>query len=186
MSIDCGASGSYTDENLIVWMGDDDLIQNGEAKVVQSGNAATDHVMSTLRVFSTRKKNCYTIPVDKGEQVLVRASFYYGNYDKRAAPPSFDLHFDGNLWETVETSSEDVVKYEAIYVVKGDTTSVCVAQTKPNQLPFVSAIEVRSLGPHMYSHVDAVYALFLISRTAYGTNNTVRYSLFLRKIILIN
>lgn len=177
MSIDCGASSSYTDENFITWIGDDDLIQNGESKVVQSGNASSDHVMSTLRVFSSRKKNCYTILASKGGQVLVRASFNYGNYDKKSSPPSFDLHFDGNLWATVKTSSEDLVSYEAIYVVKDDSISVCVAQTNPNQLPFISAIEVWSLGSHMYSHVDAAYALFLRSRTAYGTNGTIRYGL---------
>ncbi|ESR37961.1 hypothetical protein CICLE_v10030050mg [Citrus x clementina] len=177
VSIDCGASGSYKDENSIAWIGDDDLIQNGESKVVQSGNALSDdHVMSSLRVFSTRKKNCYTILASKGGQVLVRASFNYGNYDKKSSPPSFDLHFDGNLWATVKTSSEGLVYYEAIYVVKGDSISVCVAQTNPNQLPFISAIEVRSLGSHMYSHVDAAYALFLRSRTAYGANGTIRYS----------
>lgn len=176
VSIDCGASGSYKDENSIAWIGDDDLIQNGESKVVQSGNALSDdHVMSSLRVFSTRKKNCYTILANKGGQVLVRASFNYGNYDKKSSPPSFDLHFDGNLWATVKTSSEGLVYYEAIYVVKGDSISVCVAQTNPNQLPFISAIEVRSLGSHMYSHVDAAYALFLRSRTAYGANGTIRY-----------
>lgn len=176
VSIDCGASSSYTDGDFITWIGDDDLIQNGESKVVQSGNGVSDHVMSTLRVFSTRKKNCYTILADKGGRVLVRASFNYGNYDEKSSPPSFDLHFDGNLWATVETSNEDLVYYEAIYVVKGDSISVCVAQTNPNQLPFISALEVRSLGSHMYSHVDAAaYALFLISRTAYGAKDITRY-----------
>lgn len=175
MSIDCGASDSYyTDENLQVWIGDNDLIQNGESKVVQSGSKVSDHVMSTLRVFTTRKKNCYTIDAAKGQQVLVRASFYYGNYDKKSAPPVFDLQFDGNYWGTVETSSEDVISYEAIYVVKGSEISVCVAQTTPNQFPFISALEVRSLDSNMYSHVDAQYALFLKSRIAYGANTTIR------------
>ncbi|KAI9194726.1 hypothetical protein LWI28_008694 [Acer negundo] len=177
-SIDCGGSGSYTDENIIVWTGDDEFMQNiGETKVVQSGNAVSDPVMSTLRVFSsTRKKNCYSIDVDKGVQVLVRASFYYGNYDKKSAPPSFDLHFNGNYWATVETSSEGVVYYEATYIVKDNGVSVCVAQTKPNQFPFMSALEVRSLDSHMYNHVDAEYALFLKSRTTYGAKDIVRFA----------
>ncbi|KAK1587242.1 hypothetical protein Q3G72_010930 [Acer saccharum] len=177
-SIDCGGSGYYTDENFIVWTGDDEFMQNiGDTKVVQSGNAVSDHVMSTLRVFSsTRKKNCYSIDVDKGVQVLVRASFYYGNYDKKSAPPSFDLHFNGNYWDTVETSSENVVYYEAIFVVKDNGVSVCVAQTKPNQFPFMSALEVRSLDSHMYNDVDAEYALFLKTRTTYGAKDIVRFT----------
>ncbi|KAK2643197.1 hypothetical protein Ddye_024960 [Dipteronia dyeriana] len=179
-SIDCGGSGFYTDENMIVWRGDDEFMQNnGETKVVISGSAVYDHVMSTLRVFSsTRKKNCYSMDVVKGVQVLVRASFYYGNYDEKSAPPSFDLHFNGNYWDTVETSSSFVVSYEAIYIVKDNGVSVCVAQTKPNQFPFMSALEVRSLDSHMYNHVDAEYALFLKSRTTYGTKYFVRYTFF--------
>lgn len=176
-SIDCGASESYTDENFILWSGDD-FMQNGDIKVAQSGNAVSDHVMSTLRVFSSRKKNCYSFDVDKGVRVLVRASFYYGNYDRKSAPPTFDLHLDGSFWDTVETSSEDVVYYELIYVVKDNGVSVCVAQTKPNQLPFMSALEVRSLDSHMYNRVDAEYALLLKTRTSFGAKNTIRYIYF--------
>lgn len=132
-------------------------------------------VMDSLRVFTTRKKNCYSVEANKGERVLVRASFYYGNYDKKSSPPTFDLQFDGNYWVTVETSSTDYVYYEVTYVVKGDYVSVCVAQTKPGQFPFISALEVRSLLYTMYSHVDQNYPLHLIKRVAYGANGTIRY-----------
>lgn len=172
VSIDCGASDFYTDGNFMVWMGDADLIQNGQSEVVQTSNAVS-HVMSTLRVFTSRKKNCYSIKADKGGQVLVRASFFYGNYDKKSSPPSFDLHFDGNYWVTVQTSLDQLVYYEVAYVVKGEDISVCLAQTQPNQFPFISALEVRSLGSDMYSH-DSNYPLFLRSRVAYGANATVR------------
>lgn len=173
-SIDCGSSGTYTDENSIIWTGDDTLIQNGQTAAVESSNKVTT-VMSTLRVFTSRKKNCYSIDADKGGQVLVRASFYYGNYDRKSAPPTFDLHFDGNFWATVETELDQVVYYEVAYVVKGDNISVCLAQTKPGQFPFISALEVRSLGSHMYSGVGSDYALYLESRVAYGANSTTRY-----------
>ncbi|KAI6685702.1 hypothetical protein NL676_031615 [Syzygium grande] len=174
-SIDCGSSDTYMDGNLIFWMGDNTLIQNGQSEVVQSSNLV-DHVMSTLRVFTTRKKNCYSLMVDKGGQIYARASFYYGNYDGKSAPPTFDLHYDGNYWATVETSKDKVVYYETIYVVKGDYMSVCVAQTQPNQYPFMSALEVRSLGSNMYRHFDSNNALYLKARVAYGTTADVRYS----------
>ena len=139
LSIDCGSSESYTDENGIEWTGDDAYIQNGDNKTV-AYPSLVPYPMSTMRVFSTRKKNCYSIKVDEGERVLVRASFYYGNYDRKNSPPVFDLQFDGNFWTTVNTSlrSYDVLSYEAIYVVKRNFTSICVAQTKPGQLPFIS------------------------------------------------
>lgn len=174
-NIDCGSSDTYIDGNFIGWIGDNDLIQNGQSEVVQSSNSV-DHVMSTLRVFTTRKKNCYSLEVEKGGQIYARASFYYGNYDQKSAPPTFDLHYDGNYWTTVETSNDRVVYYETTYVVKGDSMSVCVAQTQPNQYPFMSALEVRSLGANMYKHVDSNYALYLKARVAYGTTKDVRYS----------
>ncbi|KAA8549545.1 hypothetical protein F0562_001437 [Nyssa sinensis] len=175
VSIDCGSTDFYTDENSIVWMGDNDIIQNGVIEVVQPSNSIS-HVMDSLRVFPTRKKNCYAINVDKGEKILVRASFYYGNYDKKSSPPTFDLQFDGNDWATVVTSNTEVASYEAIYVTKGEVASVCVAQTMPDQFPFISALELRSLSSDMYSLADSNHALFTKSRVAYGSNVTIRYS----------
>lgn len=55
VSIDCGASESYADENSITWRGDDDIFHNSFSEVVQSSNTVS-HVMSTLRVFTSRKK----------------------------------------------------------------------------------------------------------------------------------
>uniref|UniRef100_B9I842 Malectin-like domain-containing protein n=1 Tax=Populus trichocarpa TaxID=3694 RepID=B9I842_POPTR len=130
--------------------------------------------MSTLRVFTSRKKNCYFIRVDKGP-LLVRASFYYGNYDRKLSPPSFDLLIDGNHWTKVITSLDQLLYYEVVYVVESDATSICLAQTQPNQFPFISALEVRSLDPKMYNYVDPKYALFVRSRFAYGASATVRY-----------
>ncbi|KAL5581102.1 hypothetical protein UlMin_013544 [Ulmus minor] len=132
--------------------------------------------MSTLRVFTSKTKNCYDIEAEKGGQVLVRASFLYGNYDGKSSPPSFVLLADGNYWNTVKVRSiDDVTVYEAIYVVKGDYISVCVAQTHLDQLPFISALEVRSVGANIYAHVNSDYALLVNNRVAYGSPNAVRY-----------
>ncbi|XP_021279175.1 probable LRR receptor-like serine/threonine-protein kinase At1g05700 [Herrania umbratica] len=174
LSIDCGESDIYTDDYSMGWVGDENYIQHGEAVVVQSSKSVSQ-AMTTLRVFTDRKKSCYSVDANKGSQVLVRASFFYGNYDKKSSPPSFDLLFDGNHWATVETSSDEVVSYEVIYVTKRDTVSVCVAQTSPNMFPFISAIEVRSLDEKMYGHIDSNYALMLRRRVAYGTKEIIRY-----------
>ncbi|XP_043710968.1 probable LRR receptor-like serine/threonine-protein kinase At1g05700 [Telopea speciosissima] len=176
VSIDCGNSSNsvYTDKIGIAWSGDDLYIHTGENKVVRKPNSVSQ-VLRTLRVFSTRKKNCYSIPFSKGTQALVRASFYYGNYDKKRFPPSFDIQLDGNQWSTVYTSRKNLVSVEAIYVVRRDNISVCLAQTQPNQFPFISSLEVRSLDPSMYDKVDSNYAMFLARRTAFGTNQSIRY-----------
>ncbi|CAI9297895.1 unnamed protein product [Lactuca saligna] len=162
-SVNCRESVLYTDDNLMVWMPDATLISNGFARVVQSTNSISTE-LNSLRVFTTRKKNCYSTPVTKGEKVLVRASFNYGNYDGLSSPPTFDLHFDGNFWTTVETTNSGLQMYEATYVTKGDTVSVCVGQTKSGQFPFMSALEVRSVNSDVYSEVDVDRALFLINR----------------------
>lgn len=176
VSIDCGSSSdSYVDHNSIKWIGDETLIQNGESHVVKD-TSAVSHVLSTLRAFTTRKKNCYAIEAEKGEKVLLRTIFHYGNYDGKSSPPSFELHADGNYWDTVQLSSDDdVATYEAIYVVKGDYISVCVAQIHPDQYPFISAIEVRSMDSNMYGHVDSEYALLTRQMVAYGSNTSIRY-----------
>ncbi|KAJ6384401.1 hypothetical protein OIU78_027668 [Salix suchowensis] len=172
VSIDCGSSDLYhMDENYLSWTGDDGLFQNSRSEVVQSSNIS--HVMSTLRVFTTRKKNCYSISEYKGSLLLVRASFFYGNYDRKSSPPSFDMHFDGNEWATVKTSLDELVYYEVVYVSKSDTTSICLSQTHPNQFPFISALEVKKLDSNMYSYLDPKHALFLNSRVAYGARSTI-------------
>lgn len=172
-SINCGETETKTDVNQIEWTPDDTLISNGVARVVQSSNSLSP-ILDTLRVFTTRKKNCYTnTDVMQGDKVLVRAWFHYGNYDRLSNPPTFDLHFDGNFWATVDTSS-GLKMYEAIYVTKRDQVSVCVAQTKPNQFPFMSALEIRSLDSEAYADVDDYRALFLNRRLSYGASQALR------------
>ncbi|PWA90527.1 malectin-like carbohydrate-binding domain-containing protein [Artemisia annua] len=174
-SIDCGASDITIDSNLITWTPDDILVSNGISRVVQSSYSVST-VMDTLRVFTSHKKNCYSLgPVIQGQKVLVRASFNYGNYDRLSNPPAFALHFDGNFWTTVETSLSGVTDHEAIYVAKGDAVSVCVAQTKPGQFPFISALELRSLDSDVYSELDGNRALFLSARLSYGASLPLRY-----------
>lgn len=129
--------------------------------------------MDTLRVFTTRRKNCYNIDSVRTGRVLLRASSYYGNYDDKSSPPTSDLQFDGNHWTTVETSSTEYVYHQVTYVTKMDSISVCVAQTNPGQFPFFSAIEWRCLESDMYFNYDDGYPLFLRRRVAFGSNATM-------------
>ncbi|MQM15960.1 hypothetical protein Taro_048913 [Colocasia esculenta] len=174
LSIDCGASAPYTDGDGIRWVGDGAYVSRGEAHTVRNTTAVAPE-LTTVRAFTSRKKNCYTIPVRGGSQILLRTSFYYGNYDGRASPPAFDVIFDGNMWWSVETTAGDVFSYEAIYVVSGEATSVCFGQSKPGQVPFVSAIEVRSLGVDMYPHFDSTRWLLMWQRVVYGATSDIRY-----------
>ncbi|RWR95505.1 Malectin-like carbohydrate-binding domain-containing protein [Cinnamomum micranthum f. kanehirae] len=172
ISIDCGATNGHVDENNIRWVGDDQYIKTGERHVAMSAN---NTVMSTLRVFSSPKKNCYTIGIEQGTRILVRAGSFYGNYDKQSLEPSFDLKLDGNYWNTVTTSIDNVKFYEAIYVPKGNTSSVCVAQTIMGNIPFISSLEVRSFDLEMYSSLGVNYPSFLFQRNMMATNGIVRF-----------
>jgi hypothetical protein len=64
--------------------------------------------------------------VAQGSRNLVRASFYYGNYDGRSAlPAAFDLHLGVNRWATVNvTSAEGVYIFEAVAVSPVDFMQV--------------------------------------------------------------
>ncbi|OWM89341.1 uncharacterized protein At1g24485-like [Punica granatum] len=173
-SIDCGASDSYIDDNLIVWQGDDTLVSAGQSRTVKTTDSL--HVTSTLRVFTSGKKNCYVLEGEKGAKLLVRASFFYGNYDGKSSPPSFGLQIDGNDWVKVVTDmeTETYIYYELIYVSKGDSISMCLVQTDSSQYPFISALEVRTLESPMYRNFDANQALSLVGRHAFGAVKSIR------------
>ncbi|KAL7127385.1 hypothetical protein ABFS83_14G249200 [Erythranthe nasuta] len=128
-----------------------------------------------MRVFTAaRKKNCYHIDTMRRGRVLVRATFYYGNYDNKSSPPTFDLHFDGNFWKTVVTSISEVVSYEVIYVMRSDWITVCLARTKDGQFPFISTLEIRNLDWFMYTGIAESYPLFLRRRDPFDSG-IIRY-----------
>ncbi|KAI3940680.1 hypothetical protein MKW98_029999 [Papaver atlanticum] len=188
LSIDCGSLSlePRTDDNSIVWVGDGPYIQTGET---HTANAPTDipgfdsKVMSTLRAFPARNKNCYSIDIDSKsddnttvDRVLVRANFYYGNYDKKSIPPTFSLQFNGNNWKEIVTGMENIVYEEVVFSLKkGKNINVCLAQTQPDNTPFISALEVRSLDSDAYNYVPSDYPLMFINRTAFGSNTVIRY-----------
>ncbi|KAI3839692.1 hypothetical protein MKW98_009997 [Papaver atlanticum] len=144
-------------------------------------------VMSSLRAFPTRKKNCYSIDIDvkakdsttttRVVRFLVRASFYYGNYDNKFSPPTFDLHFNGNSWSQIVTDQDSIIYAEMVFALnKGNNINICLAQTQPDNIPFISALEVRSLNdPYAYSYINRNHPLFFFERFAFGTSTTIRY-----------
>ncbi|KAB1212179.1 hypothetical protein CJ030_MR5G001739 [Morella rubra] len=178
VSINCGSSEPYFDvQDSLNWTGDGDYVHNGVPQLVNSFYGAGP-ILSTLRVFPSLQKNCYTINnLQNGERVLVRASFYYGNYDGKHSPPEFDLLIDGSHLRTMSLQKYADNAYlitEIIYVVNGNATSFCLARTLPNQLPFINALELRSLGPKMYNRVGSKSFLLLRNRVAQGANQTIR------------
>ncbi|KAK6926889.1 Malectin-like domain [Dillenia turbinata] len=173
LGINCGTSYSYEDNSGIKWVGDGAYIQSGESHTARNSQYST--LLSTLRVFKSKNKNCYNIPGFQGIKVLLRAYFYYGNYDSNSSPPSFDLLFDENKWATVQAENDNWENFDIIYVPKRQNISVCLAQTNPNQFPFISALEIWSLDSNMYNQIDSSHALMLRQRYAFGSSNRISY-----------
>lgn len=74
------------------------------------------------------ERSCYTLrPVTAGGRYLVRATFYYGNYDALNRPPAFDLHLGVNRWVTVNVTAPGAMYiYEAVVVSPADFFQVGV------------------------------------------------------------
>ncbi|KAK9922733.1 hypothetical protein M0R45_031182 [Rubus argutus] len=85
ISIDCGLleTSNYTDEKTgINFISDATFIDSGETKLIQpSDQLFTEKTYWSLRSFPEGIRNCYQINVTFGTKYLIRASFYYGNYD---------------------------------------------------------------------------------------------------------
>ncbi|XP_031485642.1 uncharacterized protein At1g24485-like [Nymphaea colorata] len=175
MSVDCGDPwATCTDDLGIKWIGDGVYVNIGKTAKVQINNSYYDEEQ-TLRYFASQKRSCYVIPgVARGRKHMIRASFFYGNYDSKSWPPSFDLQFDGNHWISVTASLDTSLYWEVIYAPKRDNISVCVAQTSPDHLHFISVLEIRELAPKMYDTEDTEDVLLHWWRRAFGVKDFIR------------
>ncbi|KAL6123784.1 hypothetical protein ACLB2K_076302 [Fragaria x ananassa] len=180
-NIDCGSDTPRVDANtLLQWDTDNDLIKSG-IKVHISAKQKLDE-MNTLRFFPTGQQNCYDLKVYKKKvRYLIRAGFFYGNYDGLSSPPTFELHLDGKKWmTTVKTSMiEDPVYREAIYEARSDHISLCVVRVKDGGVPFISSIEVVPLEPpvnhYLYYRMESSHTFNLATRVNFG-GDEVRYT----------
>ena len=77
---------------------------------------------------------------------MIRATFFYGNYDGKNKTPVFDLYLGVNIWLTVEEAD---VFYDVIHVPLTDFIEVCLANTG-NGVPYISALEIRHLDNFIY------------------------------------
>ncbi|KAJ3695093.1 hypothetical protein LUZ60_000470 [Juncus effusus] len=181
ISIDCGIgnSTSYVDSRGIMYVSDSQYIDTGinrnisrEYRVDQDLND-----LMTLRTFPNGTKNCYSLnTVTKGSKYLLRATFYYGNYDKQNNTPSFDIYLGVSFWNTVEiTTSEYYFYYEIIATAPADYIDVCLVN-KGQGTPFISTLVLRPLSTGLYELANSTQSLVLSSRVNIGSDqNLIRY-----------
>ncbi|KAL6341523.1 hypothetical protein AAG906_032643 [Vitis piasezkii] len=172
LSIDCGATNTWEDPLTNYWWRlDDEFIKTGQNILL---SVTTNRLpLETLRYFPEGTKNCYNLPLEVQEKYLIRAGFYYGNYDNLSKPPTFNLEFDGNLWATVTTSlGTDPIYHEVIYITRKEYVSICITKTQQGQIPFISSLEAICIYDGVYRLMNNDTALYLERRTNYGANQT--------------
>ncbi|XP_031488605.1 probable LRR receptor-like serine/threonine-protein kinase At2g28960 [Nymphaea colorata] len=178
LNVDCGTTGSRTGFLNMTWVGDEQYVKSGQSAKVRIDDSVI-LPLTTLRYFPDQRKNCYSFPgVGQGTKILVRALFYYGNYDGLSSPPTFNLLLNGNHWSLVFLSGDnDSALFEAVHVTKVDDVSVCLARTKPNDVPFINSLELKKLEGDMYASMNTDRPLYLMGRYAYASPSTtvVRY-----------
>ncbi|KAK4590859.1 hypothetical protein RGQ29_021164 [Quercus rubra] len=155
ISIDCGSNEDYIDEQTkIPYVSDKELIDTGIVKTVSPESPRNIRQNAkNLRSFPQGTRNCYTLRPEKGKNnnYLIRARFFYGNYDGKNQTPVFDLHLGVNEWKTVNLTNAGPygVHYDIIHVPLMDYIDVCLINTGRG-VPFISSLELRLLDNSIY------------------------------------
>ncbi|KAM3747470.1 hypothetical protein ACB098_05G037600 [Castanea mollissima] len=183
ISIDCGATSDYLDESTgIVYKSDKGFIDTGTNNEISpeyyDSNPNYGRLTRNLRSFPQGKKNCYTLKPEQGKNnnYLIRAFFYYGNYDNMNKIPKFDVYVGVNYWTTVEPSAVNRAVFpDMIHVPTSDIIFVCLINTGSG-IPFISALELRPLDKSLYPFdFGALHNGWRYNRGTTVGNEFVRY-----------
>ncbi|XP_059638956.1 senescence-induced receptor-like serine/threonine-protein kinase [Cornus florida] len=174
ISIDCGISedSSYTDETTgIHYISDAAFIDTGVSRTIspEFNTGSLQQQFLNVRSFPEGPRNCYTLrPANgTGSKYLIRAWFMYGNYDNQNNPPTFDLHFGVDFWDTISLLDTASIGWtEIIHVLSSDYVYLCLLD-KQLGTPFISAIELRPLNNSVYETTDG--SLVMFDRLDYGS-----------------
>ncbi|KAH7297442.1 hypothetical protein KP509_26G069900 [Ceratopteris richardii] len=201
VSIDCGGSESYVDENGISWVPDSqfsNILGNSTTVTLPSSSSAgTTSPLSTIRYFpGEQNKYCYVFNqrdhgVSKGATYLIRASFWAGAtlpYDTQIAnQTTFKLLIDADVWDelSIRLPQTDREEMREIYIsALKDTIDVCLTgRATGSDTPFISSLVLRPLDGNLTSvqnmHNKARNRAFMsrhrINYGAASNNEYIRY-----------
>ncbi|KAK3136805.1 hypothetical protein QOZ80_5BG0442710 [Eleusine coracana subsp. coracana] len=172
ISIDCGVdeNASYGDQSSrgLRYVSDAGFIDaglNGDVNPPYNIKGLADRYL-TVRYFpgAAGSRSCYTLrPVTKGGRYLVRATFYYGNYDALDSHPVFDLHLGVNRWVTVNvTYAGRAYIFEAVVVLPADFFQMCLVD-RGLGTPFISGLDLRPLRDKMYPEATVNQSLVMLN-----------------------
>lgn len=175
LSIDCGLSGTpnYVGSSNFTYVSDEKFIDTGNNSEISSsygGNYPKEYL--TVRYFPSGARNCYTIrSLTRGSNYLIRATFFYANYDNLNKPPIFDIYLGINFWNTVNASLFSFP--EIIISATDDFVDVCLVN-KNQGFPFISSLHLRKFETGMYPYVNLTTSLILVWRDNMGGSSLVR------------
>ncbi|WVZ90842.1 hypothetical protein U9M48_037102 [Paspalum notatum var. saurae] len=186
ISIDCGIAENrtYSDQSSsgLLYVSDAGFTDAGLNAVVRPPYDGPDLAerYRTVRYFpagdGAGERSCYTLrPVTPLGKYLVRAAFYYGNYDGGLGGdghqlPAFDVHLGVNRWATVNVTSVDgIYIFEAVAVSPADFLQVCLVNTGLGT-PFISGLDLRPLRATMYPEATINQSLLLLSLSRPSAN----------------
>ena len=187
--IDCGSTAAYNDSVTgIQWVPDDGYITTGVnvGSVVLASEVPAFPELTTLRFFnSSHPKDCYNLPVTQYSKYLLRASFYYGNYDTSVTPPTFYMAIDATVVANISTYNLNGPAAGPPFVeftikAQSHVTYLCLLRDSTNTNPFISAIALRPLVLYNYKW-DVILAanryLSHLARLNLGalTDEVIRY-----------
>ncbi|KAJ1390945.1 Malectin-like carbohydrate-binding domain [Sesbania bispinosa] len=179
ISIDCGLpeNSSYTQHTTgINYISDAKFVDAGVSRRVSPAEKITLlQQLRYVRSFPNGVRNCYRINVASGTKYLIRATFYYGNYDDLNKVPQFDLHLGANFWDTVKfpNASRTTISEIVHTPLSQNYIHLCLVNTGAGT-PFISAIELRILNNNTYN-TNTTASLSLLGRYDIGSITNLEY-----------
>ncbi|KAK2355886.1 putative LRR receptor serine/threonine-protein kinase [Trifolium repens] len=137
------------------------FIDTGVSKSIAATNETGVYIVQQLRhvrSFPSGVRNCYKINVTSGTKYLIKAYFYYGNYDNLNQPPQFDLLLGANVWDTLKFPNASILR----------------PLNTGNGTPFISAIELRPLNNTIYA-TDSANSVSFFERSNLGSKIKFSY-----------
>lgn len=170
LSIQCCAASNFTDQGTnLTWTSDSYLLHNvGRCEHVSSTSGFTVH--NSVRIFdeSDSRSFCYYLPVIKGQNYLVRATFLNGLFPQFVVGATFNFSIGTTSLSQINSSLE-YLEVEGIFAATEDHKSFCLQGNEGNA--YISQLELRPLKDAFYLQEYQYAILKLVTRVDLGNTN---------------
>ncbi|KAF8413760.1 hypothetical protein HHK36_001753 [Tetracentron sinense] len=179
VSIDCGATSTYTDPRTgLAWVSDTGITRHGKVVEIESPNGDIQQYRRRRDFPADTKKYCYTLNTHERRRYLVRATFLYGNLENGDTYPKFQLYLDATMWSTITVlDASRVYVKEMIIRAPSSSIDVCLCCASTGS-PFISTLELRPLNLSMYAtDYEDSFFLKVAARVNFGapSKDAIRY-----------